>query len=197
MPERTRSPPGSSGCSSSTASSQTLICWLYRQPWPSSGPSRHRARRAGPRPPVVPGGSRGVLRHRRVHPGPRAHRVGAPGDGPDPHADRDGHGRGVFLRSGTDLVHALGDVVMAVPMVVVSPDTAPGMPRSHPDRGPRHLDVVLARVCAALQYTPSAPITRSAPTRRRHPTTFRGGHPRAPTRPTRRPPTRVPAGRVR
>jgi benzoate membrane transport protein len=36
----------------------TLICWLYRQPWPSSGPSRHRARRAGPRPPVVPGGSR-------------------------------------------------------------------------------------------------------------------------------------------
>jgi transposase len=74
---------------------------------------------------------------------------------------------------------------------------AQGVPRPHPDHRTTPPRRRPARVCAALQHAPPAPITGSAPTRKRHPATFRGGRPSAPTRPTRRPPTRVPAGCMR
>ena len=49
-----------------------------------------------------------------------------------------------------------------------------------------------ARVRAALQHPPPAPIPAPAPTRSRCSAAFRGGHPRAPTRPARRPRPRIP-----
>ena len=62
--------------------------------------------------------------------------------------------------------------------------------------GPRHLDGSAARVRRALQHPPPAPITRSAPARRRHSPTLRRDHPAATTRPARRPHPRVRAGRM-
>jgi hypothetical protein len=53
-----------------------------------------------------------------------------------------------------------------------------------------------ARVRPALQHAPTSPILGSAAAHRRHPAMFWGGHPRAPTRPARRPHPRVPAGRM-
>ena len=76
-------------------------------------------------------------------------------------------------------------------------DTATGMPRPPSDHRTTPPRRRAARVCAAFQRAPTSPITRSTPTRGRHPATFRRNRPAATTRPARRPRPRIRAGRMR
>ena len=62
--------------------------------------------------------------------------------------------------------------------------------------GPRHLAAVLQEYVDALQHPPPAPIAPSAPARRPHSPALRRDRPATATRPTRRPHTRVRAGRM-
>ena len=73
---------------------------------------------------------------------------------------------------------------------------APRMPRPPPDHRnpPPHCSA--AGVHQPLQRASSSPIAASAPARRRHAATFRGGQRRASTRPAGRPHTRIHAGRT-
>jgi putative transposase len=62
--------------------------------------------------------------------------------------------------------------------------------------GTRHLKCSAAGVHQPLQRASSSPIAASAPARRWHVATFRGGQPRASPRPAGRPHTRIHAGRM-
>ena len=63
---------------------------------------------------------------------------------------------------------------------------APRMPRPPPDRRAPSSRRRTARVRATFQRAPTSPIPGPAPARNQHAITIRDGHPRAPTRPTRR-----------